>query len=287
MTNRFRLGPISSFFAMAAVAGGCGSAQTPGTGSVAGREVDLTHFFAGDEPVEASFVLLGPGSELTWHNPRRSAERFLPASTFKIPNTLIALETGVATGAQFSIPFDSIRDRRDGFWTPEWSQDQTLRSAFQNSVYWFYQEIARRIGETRMREYLELFDYGNQDMGGGVDRFWLEGALRISPREQVEFIRKFHEGTLGVSARSTEILKDIMILDEQPGYVFSGKTGTAGVTATRELAWLVGFVERGGSVWYYALNLEGEAVWERWGQPVARQQLVVSILRELGVLAER
>jgi len=287
VTNSFRLRAISSLFATAAATGACGSTQTPGIGSAAGREVDLTHFFAGDETVEASFVLLGPGSELTWHNPVRSAERFLPASTFKIPNTLIALETGVAPDANFTIPFDSIRDRRDGFWTPDWSRDQTLRSAFQNSVYWFYQETARRIGETRMREYLRLFDYGNQDMGGGVDRFWLEGALRVSPLEQVEFLRKVHEGTLGVSPRSTEILKDIMILEEQPGYVLSGKTGTAEVTTTRELAWLVGYVEKDGSVWYFALNLEGEEVWERWGQPVARRQVVVSILRQLGVIAEQ
>ena len=269
-----------------AVSAGCGVGQPPDDLSSIGREVDLAHLLAGDAPVEASFVLLSPTAELTFHNPERSKERFLPASTFKIPNTLIALETGVASDAGFTIPFDSIRDRRGGFWTGEWSQDQTLRSAFQNSVYWFYQELARRVGEARMREYLRRFDYGNQDMGGGIDRFWLEGALRISPLEQVEFLRKVHEGSLGVSSRSTEILEEIMILQERPEYVLRGKTGTADVTASRELAWLIGFVDVGGSPWYFALNLEGEEVWERWGLPQARQQLVVKILYELGVLSD-
>jgi beta-lactamase class D len=269
------------------VAVACASGQDPRPemGAALGREVDLSHIFAGGEPVDASFVLLEPASgTVTRHNAFKAAERFIPASTFKIPHTLIALETGVAPGADFTIAFDSLRDRTDGFWTTEWSRDQTLRSAFQNSVYWFYRETARRIGEKRMRAYLRLFDYGNQDMRGGVDRFWLEGALRISPDEQVEFLRRFHEETLGVSARSTEILKDIMILEEHPRYVLSGKTGTAAAAPDRDLAWLVGYVEQEGAVWYYALNVEGADVWERWGRPTARRQLVVTILRELGVI---
>lgn len=137
-----------------------------------------------------------------------------------------------------------------------------------------------------MGEYLSQFSYGNQDMGSGVDRFWLEGDLRISPREQVEFLRSFHEGRLGVSPRSTAILKEFMVLESTPRYVLSGKTGTAEVTPTRELAWLVGYLERDGSVFYFALNMEGEEVWERWGQPAARRQLVVSIFRGLGVVSE-
>lgn len=266
----------------------CANGEAPNGqfGETVAPEVDLTEIFEGAQPVEATFVMFEPSAGWTIHNRQRAMQRFIPASTFKIPNTLIALESGVATDANFAIAFDSIRDRREGFWTPEWSRDQTLRSAFQNSVYWFYQEVARRVGLERMGEYLSLFSYGNQDMGGGVDRFWLEGDLRISPREQVDFLRNFYEGRLGVSPRSTAILKEVMVLESGPGYVLSGKTGTADVTPTRELAWLVGYLERDGSVFYFALNMEGEEVWERWGQPSARRQLVVSIFRELGVVSE-
>lgn len=266
--------------------GACARADDPHAAVDApSREVDLSHLFAADEPVEATFVLLDPATGTTTrHNPARAAEPFLPASTFKIPHTLIALETGVATDADFTIAFDSARDRRGGFWIPVWSRDHTLRSAFQNSVVWFYRETARRIGEARMREFLQQFAYGNQDPGGGIDSFWLTGSLRISADEQVEFLRRFREGSLGVSPRSTRIVRDIMVLEERPDYRLSGKTGTAELSPGRDLAWLVGYVERDGAVWYYALNMDGAGVWDRWGDPTARRQLVVSILRELDVI---
>ena len=213
----------------------------------------------------------------------RSGEDRLPASTFKVPHTLIALETGVVSDAEFVIPFDAGR-KRDGFWPDDWSRDHTLRSAFQGSVYWYYQETARRIGPKRMAEYLKRFGYGNESMAGGVDAFWLEGGLRISADEQVRFLQRMNEGRLGVSGRSLEVLRSIMVLERGPDYTLRGKTGTADVTPTRELAWLVGFVDRAGETWYFALNLEGEEVWERWGPGAARRQLVSSLLRELGVL---
>jgi beta-lactamase class D len=248
------------------------------------RVADLRRFFAGGAPVDATFVLRnGRTGEVIRHHPARAAERLLPASTFKIPHTLIALETGVVSGAEFVIPFDASR-KRDGFWSPDWSRDQTLRSAFQGSVYWYYQETARRIGEKRMAEYLKRFGYGNESLAGGVDAFWLEGGLRISADEQVRFLQRMNEGRLGVSGRNLEILRSIMVLERGPGYTLRGKTGTVDVTPTRELAWLVGFVERADETWYFALNLEGEEVWERWGPGAARRQLVSALLRELGAL---
>lgn len=287
-SERRNSAPITAAVILAVGVVACANAEPPGGQfrEDVVQEVDLTEIFEGSQPVEATFVMFESSAGWTIHNPQRAMQRFIPASTFKIPNTLIALESGVATDAHFTIAFDSIRDRREGFWTPDWSRDQTLRSAFQNSVYWYYQEVARRVGLDRMGEYLSRFSYGNQDMGGGVDRFWLEGGLRISPREQVEFLRNFNEGRLGISPRSTAILKDIMVLESAPGYVLSGKTGTADVTPTHELAWLVGYLERDGSLFYFALNMEGEEVWERWGHPSVRRQLVVSIFRELGVVSE-
>lgn len=215
----------------------------------------------------------------------RAQQRFIPASTYKIPNSLIASETGVAKDAEHMIPWDSAVKPSKGFWSPEWSRDHTLHSAIRLSVYWYYQALAREIGAERMQDYLDRFDYGNRDMGGGVDRFWLHGELRISPNEQVRFLERMYNGKLGVSARSTQIVKEILVLEETKDYRLSGKTGTADVTATRELAWLVGFVEREGDVWFYALNMEGEQVWEQWGRSSKRIALVRSLLQELEVLS--
>lgn len=252
------------------------------------RVVKLDKFFHGINPEDATFVLLNAGSgEIARYNPARASKRFLPASTFKIPNSLIALETGVASGSQHTIKFDSAKHRRPGgFWAKAWSQDHTLRSAINNSVVWYYQELAREIGPERMKQYLSRFDYGNQNMEGGIDRFWLDGGLRISPDEQVQFLRRIYYGELGLSKQTTQVIKDILLLEETPAYRLSGKTGTADVTPTRELAWLVGYVERNGNIWFYALNVEGEQVWEQWGPPARRLTLLRSLLRESGVIPD-
>lgn len=259
--------------------------QARAQGTQAGREVDLSRFFEGIDPDDAAFVLLnGETGDVIRHNPKRAQQRFIPASTYKIPNSLIALETGVASGPDHLIRWDSTAPRGPGFWAPVWSKDHTLGSAIDNSVYWYYQTLARDVGTERMQRYLRQFDYGNRSTGGGIDRFWLHGDLRISPDEQVRFLRRMYDGDLGVSERSTAIVKDIILLEETPEYRLSGKTGTADVTPTRELAWLVGYVEREGAPWFFALNMEGERVWEQWGSRAARLSLVRSLLRELAVI---
>ena len=120
-----------------------------------------------------------------------------------------------------------------------------------------------------------------------IDQFWLYGDLKISPNEQVKFLERMYNEELGVSEESTQVVRDILVLEEMHGYRLSGKTGTADVTSTRELAWLVGFVERDSDVWFYALNMEGEQVWEQWGSSSKRIALVRSMLQKLGVLPDQ
>jgi beta-lactamase class D len=243
--------------------------------------VDLARFFEATEPIDATFLLVRASSgRRVIYRPERAALRFRPASTFKIPNSLIALETGVASGPGFFLPYESAAaptTRR------VWARDQTLETAFRNSVYWYYQELARRTGEPRMREWLGRLQYGNQSTGGGIDRFWLSGDLRISPEEQVRFIEKLVKGELPVSTRSRAIVTDFMKQRDTTGYRLFGKTGTSDVTPTTENGWLVGWVETSDDTLYYALNMEGESVWEDW-PPDRRVGLVERILAELGVI---
>ena len=246
-------------------------------------EVHLDTFFAAVEG-PGTFIVFDPGRDrLLVHNPDRSKQRFIPASTYKIPNSIIALETGVADGPDFSLPWDSTRVKAGPYWPRSWKRDQTLRTAFQNSVFWYYQEIARRIGEDRMRQYLEKWEYGNRKLTPAIDTFWLYGDIRISPLEQVDFLVRLGNNELGISERTGRILREIMVLEEADTHVLRGKTGTAEVTPTRELGWLVGTVERGESTYYYALNMEGERVWEEW-PPQKRKGLVVRLLRALDIL---
>ena len=142
------------------------------------EEPDLVRFF---NNVEGTFVLSNTETARTvCHNQERARTRFLPASTYKIPNTLIALETGVATGSNFPMAWDSTIAPRQPWWPEIWNQDHTLRTALTNSVVWYYQELARRIGAPRMQKYLDQFAYGNRNISGAIDQFWLSGGLRTS-----------------------------------------------------------------------------------------------------------
>lgn len=241
---------------------------------------DLAPLF-GD--VQGTFVLLDlQTGERVVHDAERARTGFIPASTFKIPNTLIALETGVASGAEFFLAWDSVAAPREDWWPDAWARDNTLRTALPASVVWFYQELARRIGAERMHEYLERFGYGNRDISGGIDQFWLTGGLRISAEEQVDFLRRFLLGELGVSEASTSLVKELLVLEETPTYRLSGKTGWAGlgVGDAPDIGWLVGWLERGEDVYVYALNIDIATP----ADAAARLRITKAVLAELGLL---
>jgi len=219
------------------------------------------------------------------HNESRGRRRFTPASTFKIPNSLIGLETAVVRDADFMIAWDRERYPNEG--RPaiapfiHWWQDHTLRSAMKYSAVWYYVEIATRVGAQRMEKYVTQFRYGNADTSGGIAQFWRNSTLQISADEQVEFLRRFYTGQLNVSSRSTAIVKEIMLLEETPTYKLSGKTGAAPLEKGGTLAWFVGYLERDGNVYFFALNMDGanyEAIREE------RINLTKRILTELAYL---
>jgi beta-lactamase class D len=252
------------------------------SGAVSAEEPDLGRFFQG---VEGTFVFLDPQTGHTvCHNPERARTRFLPASTYKIPHTLIALETGVASGPDFPLAWDRTVAPHQPWWPAVWTRDHTLRTALPNSVVWYYQELARRIGSARMQVYVDQFEYGNREVSGGIDRFWLTGGLRISPEEQVAFLRRFYFGELGVSERTTRIAKDLLVLEDTPTYRLSGKTGWAGLgdSSAPQIGWLVGYVERDGRVHFFATNIHMKTREDA----AARLSITKAILRDRGLISD-
>ena len=194
------------------------------------------------------------------HNEARCRERFSPFSTFKIPNSLIGLDTGVIPDAEFRIKWDAEKypaHSRDTLPFSAWWQDQTLRTAFKRSVVWYYRELALKVGEQRMRDYVKRLRYGNEDASGPVNNFWLNSSLRISADEQVEFLKRLHREELPVSKRSTAIVKDIIKLEETPDYRLSGKTGGGPLGENRYLGWFVGYVETKDNTYFFATEIEG------------------------------
>lgn len=256
------------------------AATTGDTTPASEVRADLARFFA-EEGVEGTFVLYdAKANRVLRYNPERAGRRFRPASTFKIPNTLIAAENGVVDGPEFLIRWDSVRDpripRRDA-----WFRDHTLRSAFRESAVWYYREVARRIGEPRMKAALAKIGYGNQDVSDGIDQFWLRGSLQVSAEEQVAFLRRLYRGELGFSERATGIVKEVMRLEEGDGWRWSGKTGAYPTgEGDRLMTWHVGWVERGSDVYVYATNAEGpdDAVFP------TRASRARAILAHLGLL---
>ncbi|HLP60223.1 MAG TPA: class D beta-lactamase [Candidatus Deferrimicrobium sp.] len=184
------------------------------------------------------------------YNKERAEKGFLPASTFKILNSLIALETGAVKDQCEIIPWDQKVWRFD-----EWNQDQTLATAFRNSVVWAYQELARRIGKKQMQYWVDKVDYGNRDISEVIDTFWLEGNLQISARQQVEFLKKLYKNQFPFSQRTMDIVKEIMINEQGGTYILRGKTGWAARVAP-QIGWFVGWLEKAGNVYFFALNID-------------------------------
>lgn len=218
--------------------------------SAPGKEGDpeLAARFAG---YEGALVLqdLQTGAFLR-HNPERAALRLPPQSTFKIPNALIALDTGVADGPDFALKWDGTVST----W-PGWNQDQTLASAIKHSVVWYFQELARRIGPERMQLYLKSLDYGNADISVGVDRFWLSGSLAISAEEQVSFLGKLAQGKLPVGGRAMEQVRAMLELGKNGQATLYGKTGTQVRDGQFTLGWFVGWLENQGRLYVFATNI--------------------------------
>jgi beta-lactamase class D len=172
-----------------------------------------------------------------YYNKERSIQRFTPASTFKIFNSLVALETAVAPDDQLVIKWDSVQRRE------ECDKDVAMREAFKASCLGYYQEIARRIGPARMQHYLDSVKYGNMKMGGKIDDFWLNHSLQISADEQVGFLKRMYFGELPFAERTQRIVKTMMLQEETPKYKLYYKTGTGPINGMY-IYWVVGFVER-------------------------------------------
>ncbi len=225
--------------------------------------------------VSGTFVLYDPaGRRYLVHDPERAERRFIPASTFKVLNSLISLETGAV--ADTATVFEWDGRERD---IPQWNRDHSLATAIANSVVWYYQELARRVGEDRMQDYVRRVGYGNGDIGGGIDQFWLTGDLRISPMEQVAFLQKLHERRLPFSDQTVDAVEGILVEDEGPGYVLRAKTGWAD-WAPADIGWYVGYVVRGDRPYYFALNMDIEQP----EQGAARRGIARAILDDLGLL---
>jgi beta-lactamase class D len=243
------------------------------------QNVDFGRHFQ-DLDVEGSIMIYDSNNDRIFrHNPQRNTTAFLPASTFKILSSLIALETGVISDELAILTWDGISRK-----IPAWNRDLNMREAIKLSAIWFYQVLARKVGHDRMQQWVKQARYGNQKIGSSddIDKFWLQGELRITPQEQIQFLRRLYKNDLPFSERSLSIVKDIMIMEKTPDYTITGKTGWVGVAddVTPKIGWYVGYLEKGENVYFFATNIDIR----NEKDPTARLELTRRCFKDLAVL---
>ncbi|MCC7030894.1 MAG: class D beta-lactamase, partial [Chitinophagaceae bacterium] len=175
------------------------------------------------------------------YNLERASQRYSPASTFKIMNSLVALETSVALDENLSIAWDGVARR------PEWDKDLNMREAFKVSSVPYYQDLARKIGAVDMQKWLDSVKYGNKRIGPKIDEFWLNDTLQITADEQVGFVKKLYFDKLPFAQRTQRIVRSLMLQEDSSAYKLYYKTGTSILMKEGKksiLAWVVGFVEK-------------------------------------------
>lgn len=220
--------------------------------------------------VDGTLVIESAGnSERVVHNEARAAKPLIPASTFKVLNTLMAVESGAIAGPESPIPWDGTKHA-----IAAWNQDQTLRSAFQVSCVWCYQALARRIGAQPYRETIRQIGYGQLQEPFDVETFWLDGSLTISAIEQVAFLKRVATRRLPFQPSTYDALEAVMLVNDAPGVQLYAKTGWSTRTEPG-IGWFIGYLRTDEETWAFALNMDTEGVQDL---PL-RQQLVLDALR--------
>jgi beta-lactamase class D len=268
MNNAVRCLAVISSVLTAIALSSCIAGETVDSGTNSIQDIFLS------EGITGTFVAASLSGETIYvHNAARSIERFSPASTFKIPNTLIALDSQIVESKSSTFTWDGT-DRG----IEKWNKNQTLETAFKVSCVWCFQEIAREVGAEGYERALSRLDYGSQTIGKRIDSFWLNGSLEISAVEQIAFLRKLYNYDLPFRREHVDILRQIMIVQSTQQHVIYAKTGWAGTEP--QVAWYVGFVETGERTWLFAMNMRVDHP----EQAMLREELSLKSLRALGII---
>lgn len=183
-------------------------------------------------------------------NAERARQRFRPASTFKIANAIIGLESRVVESIDEVIPYGGTKE-----FNKAWEQDMNLRDAMKVSNVAVFHQLAKREGLPTIKKYLDEFGYGNGQVGDDIERrFWLEGPLGISTFEQVEFLRKLATAQLSIREQTRDWICESILFKATDDYRIYAKTGWVG-PKDPQIGWWVGWVRKGESVYPFSLNV--------------------------------
>lgn len=226
--------------------------------------------------VKGTFVLYDVSAQkYIGYDKRRAETRFVPASTFKVPNSLIGLSVGAVKSVDEIVPYTGSPDP----FVKSWAKDMGLREAITVSNVPIYQELARRIGLERMRDGILSMGYGNEEIGTAVDSFWLDGPLKISAMEQTQFLAGLARGVLPFPKDIQKSVREIILLEKGNGWELHGKTGWQNAPG-KGVGWWVGWVQKDGRVYAFAVNIDIEKETDAG----KRVELGTSSLKALAIL---
>lgn len=231
-----------------------------------------------DNNVEGCFALFNNGNgKFTIYNlDRYKDSAYLPASTFKIVNSLIGLQTGIISNTRMVIKWDGTNRM------PEWNKDLTMAEAFKVSAVPYYQEVARRVGKDTMQSWLDSLHYGTTKIKTRIDTFWLDNSLKITPDEELGLVKRLYFHQLPFFANYQDTVKKIMLFEDTPAYRLSYKTGWGQRENGNQLGWMVGWIEENNHPYFFVLNIESKA--ENFDMPSIRMKILKDILRYLGFM---
>mgnify|MGYP004463074503 FL=1 len=234
--------------------------------------VDLSSYFG---TYDGSFVMYDAGNN-AWsiHNIDHALLRVSPDSTYKIYDALFALEAGIITPEHSLMVWDGT-----SYPFEAWNADQTLPSAMASSVNWYFQSLDRQLGMTALSNDIRNIGYGNENIGGDLSAYWMEGTLAIAPVEQVELLVRLQNNSFGFAPENVQVVKDALHLFSSDDAIYYGKTGTGRVDGQDVNGWFVGFIETPDTTYYFATNIQADS--KATGS--AASEITMSILSDMAI----
>ncbi|MCX6209006.1 MAG: class D beta-lactamase [Bacteroidetes bacterium] len=231
-----------------------------------------------DNRVTGCFALYnnGQGNFNIYNLARYRDSAYIPASTFKIVNSLIGLHTGKIVNTKMQIKWDGI-DRG----MPEWNKDLTMEEAFKVSCVPYYQEVARRIGKDTMQRWLDSLSYGTKKITSKIDTFWLDNSLKIKPDEQLGLVKKLYFEQLPFHKTAMQAVKNVMVQEQNSNYTLAYKTGWGLNEKGKSIGWVVGWIEEDKHPSFFVLNIEGE---KNIDMVTIRKSILSNCLKDLGYM---
>lgn len=242
------------------------------------QEENLQKYFD-DLNIKGSITIYDYKNKKWYYSDKKDSEkRTLPASTFKIPNSLISIEEYAVKDENEVLKWDGVIRE-----FPAHNADTDLKTAFKNSTVWFHREMSRRVGIDKYRKYLKEFNYGNQKLSGIPDYFWLDNTLVISPAEQINFLSGLYDEKYPLSKRTYNIVKNVMIEKKTDSYTLRAKTGS-GLVKTLDIGWYVGYIETKDNVYFFATRLQQDEPDKNDDFLNLRKTVTFNIFQDMGVM---